>query len=134
MGARLFRADNHRRDRIEVFDYTSTLSDSGLLKSVQAPSCLDELIDWTMSANSIMRDMQDTVQMQFLPVVRASRVNDEHRNLSCINQNHLAPDFLESSAFGRSTCHEASVSEKSIESCGCCHMLSHVWNLSRHRF
>ena len=129
MGARLFRAGNHRRDQIEVFDYTSTLNDGGLLKSVQAPSCLDELIDWTISANSIMRDMQDTVQMQFLPFVKASSVRDEHRNLPSINQNQLAPDFLESSAFDRSTCNEASVSRCSTQSCKSNLMMSHVWNL-----
>jgi hypothetical protein len=110
MGARLFRGGDHRSGRIEIFDYTGSLCGSGLLKSYQTPSCLDELLDWTISANTIMRDMQDTIQMQFRPLVKASSVSDEHRNLPSVNQNHLPPDCLESSAFDRSTCYEANVS------------------------
>ena len=110
MGARLFRGGDHRSDRIEIFDYTGLLCDSGLLKSFQTPSCLDELVDWTISANAIMRDMQDIVQMQFRPLVKATSVSDEHRNLQSVSQNHLAPDCLVSSTFSRSTCYEANVS------------------------
>ena len=87
MGASFFLASSRRRDRIEIFDYTSLLADGRLLKSVQAPACLDELIDWTISANLMMRDMPDMIQIQFQSYIKTSNNLDESRNdLSSVSQ------------------------------------------------
>ena len=88
MGASYFLpSSRHRHDRIEIFDYTSLLVDGRLLKPVQAPACLDELIDWTISANLMMRDMPDMIQVEFRPYIKTLNSCDEPEHaLSSVSQ------------------------------------------------
>ena len=115
MGARLFRAGAARGDRIEIIDYTTLLADGWLPKPVQAPACLDELVDWTSSANTIIMTqdvMQDTLEIEFRPHIKTSSIRDEHRERSFVNQKHVE-DFPERSSFDLSVFYEANVSRDS---------------------
>jgi hypothetical protein len=87
MGASFFFPSTRRHDRIEIFDYTSLLIDGRLLKSVQAPACLEELVDWTKSANLMIRDMPDMIQLNFRPYIKTSyRNNEPGSDLSSVSQ------------------------------------------------
>lgn len=87
MGAGFFLPSTRRHDRIEIFDYTSLLIDGRLLKSVQAPACLEELVDWTKAANLMIRDMPDMIQIRFRPYIKTSYHNDEPgSDLSSVSQ------------------------------------------------
>lgn len=87
MGAGFFFPSNRRHDRIEIFDYTSLLIDGRLLKSAQAPACLEELVDWTKSANLMIRDMPDMIQLKFRPYIKTSYRSDEPgKELSSVSE------------------------------------------------
>jgi hypothetical protein len=109
MGAYMFRDGQHRGDRIEIVDFTSLLLEGRLPKSVQAPTCLDELVDWTLAANTMIKDVEDVGKVRFRPYINIERIKEACRGRSSVNQQHVA-DFPEKSSFDLSSFYESNVS------------------------
>lgn len=109
MGAYMFRDGQHRGDRIEIVDFTSLLLEGRLPKSVQAPTCLDELVDWTIAANTMIKDLEGVGEIEFRPYITIDRIKEACRGRSSVNQQHVA-DFPERSSCDLSTFYESNVS------------------------
>jgi len=92
MGALWFHEGHNpnRGDRIEIVDYTTLLLEGRLPKSIQAPTCLDELVDWVLSANVLIKDMKDVVEIEFQPYITIESIKEEHRDRRSVNQQHVA--------------------------------------------
>ena len=94
MGARLGRNQNgeaQRGDRIELIDFVSVITGAPK-KSVKVPACLDELVEWTRTANMLInKDSNGGFfgRIQFKVYIRAESVAKIYRHLENIHQKHV---------------------------------------------
>ncbi|KAI2500009.1 hypothetical protein MHU86_14464 [Fragilaria crotonensis] len=132
MGAGFFLPSTRRHDRIEIFDYTSLIIDGRLLKSVQAPACLEELVDWTKAANLMIRDMPDMIQIRFRPYIKTSYHNDEPD--SDLSSVVIVGEGAEAGTLPDSTLKKSVISVPDFASTTCCFEDTlKSWILAGHR-